>query len=540
MAVSGAILSGCNGSSSGQNSSGSPIQANVGNSLFATSSCLTGKVNFAGSGWYASGTVDVSNTCASDQSLSGQTISFTSQDSAQKGVAVPTLNNWWINDTAYTLSFTSGSGNSQIGTFAAGNGNPIIKANQTISFNGGLNLSGAAFDNASAQSSFAINGSSPTPTPSPTPTVSPVPSPTPSASPSPQPSPSPTPAAATLSIAVDTVAAGCATNSVCVGLNVNVASSNGTSVASFNVPASSYGATYTQAVTGLVGGQAYSVSGSAISNTTVSYTPAASQTMTAGTTKTVTIKYTQNAPVVTTGAATVSLANVVPNYTGDVQVQLLNTKASNVVVNTYTIKQGGSFSTGQIPATDSTHAYVAKMTTGIADPLQGLYYIESGLPAVKITKGTVTTAAIPMKASTVAKKNVTLVISGLQASDNASVTLSDAANKYKYVQPAAQTNSSVIYKIESNLNLGVSVQANTSNYEVNPINTTKVVTIASTITAAFKAKVTPTPTPSPTPIPSGSTVAGWPTYLAMGAIGGPNIDPVNNIYSGGDDSFGGN
>ena len=74
---------------------------------------------------------------------------------------------------------------------------------------------------------------------------------------------------------------------------------------------------------------------------------------------------------------------MVPNYTGNLQVQILNTKASSAVVNTYTIKQGASFTTEDLPVTDSTHAYVVKMTTGIADPLQGLYYVESGLPALK-------------------------------------------------------------------------------------------------------------------------------------------------------------
>ena len=35
------------------------------------------------------------------------------------------------------------------------------------------------------------------------------------------------------------------------------------------------------------------------------------------------------------------------------------------------------FTTEDLPASDSTHSYVVKMTTGIADPLQGLYYVES-------------------------------------------------------------------------------------------------------------------------------------------------------------------
>ena len=78
-----------------------------------------------------------------------------------------------------------------------------------------------------------------------------------------------------------------------------------------------------------------------LQNTTVTYTPSATPSITAGNTSNVTIKY--SAPVVTTGKATISLSSVVPNYTGNLQVQILNAKASNSVVNTYTIKQGGSF-----------------------------------------------------------------------------------------------------------------------------------------------------------------------------------------------------
>ena len=106
----------------------------------------------------------------------------------------------------------------------------------------------------------------------------------------------------------------------------------------------------------------------------------------------------------------------------------MNTKnESNPIVNTYTIKQGGSFTTEDLPASDSTHSYVVKMTTGIADPLQGLYYVESGLPALTISKAQTTNLAIPMKASTIGKKNVTVAISGLSAGDTAGVTFSDAA-----------------------------------------------------------------------------------------------------------------
>ena len=47
-----------------------------------------------------------------------------------------------------------------------------------------------------------------------------------------------------------------------------------------------------------------------------------------------------------------------------------------------------------------------------------------------------------MKASTIAKKNVTVAISGMSTGDTAGVTFSDAANKYSYVNYAGLANSS--------------------------------------------------------------------------------------------------
>src|SRR5665213_1271234 len=35
------------------------------------------------------------------------------------------------------------------------------------------------------------------------------------------------------------------------------------------------------------------------------------------------------------------------------------------------------------------------------------------------------------------------------------------------------------------------------------------------------------------------TVPGWPSYVAMGAVGGPNITPPTLTSTGGDDDFGG-
>ncbi|MBX9596963.1 MAG: glycoside hydrolase family 18 protein, partial [Burkholderiales bacterium] len=116
---------------------------------------------------------------------------------------------------------------------------------------------------------------------------------------------------------------------------------------------------------------------------------------------------------------------------------------------------------------------------------------ESGLPALTITKAQTTTLAIPLKASTIAKNNVTVAISGLSSADKAGVTFTDAANKYSYVNYAGLANSSPVYKIESGLNLGTSVAASGSSYVTNPITSTGVVNAAKTISATFVAKPAP-------------------------------------------------
>src|SRR5580698_8769753 len=38
---------------------------------------------------------------------------------------------------------------------------------------------------------------------------------------------------------------------------------------------------------------------------------------------------------------------------------------------------------------------------------------------------------------------------------------------------------------------------------------------------------------------AGGTVPGWPDYVAMGAVGGPNVTPPTATSTGGDDDFGG-
>ncbi|MDD3267311.1 MAG: hypothetical protein PHC75_09070 [Burkholderiales bacterium] len=463
------FLVSCNsGVSSGQNVTGAPVAANSVKSLFTTNSCLTGKVNFASdNAWYTSGSIDIVNTCDTDETLTGQTISFSSQDKAGNEVQVGTLNNWWINGAAYKLEFASAGSNKQVGTVSAENGSPVIKANQTISFNGGLNLNNSTYDSTTAQNTFTINGSTPTP-----------------------PTPDKT---ATLNVVVDTKDAGCSSKFTCTGMNVNVTNSSGTSVANFIVEPTSFGATYTKPVTGLTDNQNYTVEASVVSGATITYTPKATNKVSSSSASTVTIKYVM--PITKTGSAKISIPTVIDGYTDNLQIQLVNS-ISGTVVNTYSVKQGDSFTTEALPISDSTHKYQVKMTTGIADPLNGLYYIESGLPVVKINSGKTTELSVPMKQSKVAVKTVKVAISGLQASDKANVEFSDAANKYSYVKSNSKSNSTTSYKIEKGLNLGIAVQANgTTSYETNPITNTHVISANATINANFVKSITP-PTPS--------------------------------------------
>ncbi|WNV03106.1 hypothetical protein RP726_11560 [Candidatus Methylospira mobilis] len=135
----------------------------------AAASCLTGTVNFSGSAWYASGTVTVTNSCSTNVALTGQSISFTAQDSKGNAVSVGTLNDWWVNNAAYTLTFSGGA--TQSGTFGTttSGATPVINAGQTLTFSGGFNLNNSAFNNALAASSLTFGSSTPTPTPTPTP-----------------------------------------------------------------------------------------------------------------------------------------------------------------------------------------------------------------------------------------------------------------------------------------------------------------------------------------------------------------------------------
>lgn len=210
-------------------------------------------------------------------------------------------------------------------------------------------------------------------------------------------------------------------------------------------------------------------------------------------------------PAAKAGSAILKVGNYVTNFTDNLKIEILNAKESNAVVATYYIPQGGSATTTKLPISDTTHAYKVRVA-GIADPLAGLFYVESGLPTLAIKNNQITTLDIPFKASTTTLRSVTLKISGLQANDSARVSFQDAAGKYNYVKYSNQLNASTVYKIENNTNLGYIVTAGANGYSVNPLSATQLINKNLTLTAAFATTPLPSPSPSPTVNPSPSPV----------------------------------
>jgi|GEM_PF-3149345 len=456
----------------------------------------------------------------------------------------------FVNGNANQETGTFSPGDSNSGT-----GSTLIKSGQTIKFEGGFNLKGVRFNNSLAQSSLSINGEAPVPAPTPAPTPTPAPSPVPTPTPTPglcdgietwnntkvynpagikvqyngieyvnnwwsqgqdpsrkensgpadaykvwtilgscssTPTPTPTPAPApvgSLNVVVDTANAGCSGSS-CGTVTINVVNSSGNTVQTFQVPAASLGGKYTQPITGLTAGS-YTVSGSVIGSTTIEYNPAATVSIAGNNTTSVTIKYNKQNPVVLTGKATINLGNYISAYTDSLNVQVINTKAGNEVVASGQLKQGGAFTTPNLPVSDESHVYQVKLATGVADPKAGDYYIESGEPVIKISKDVTTPFNLPLTKSLLATKAVTLAISGLSGNDAAGVAFGDGGNKYSYVGYPNQTNGNVSYWVESGLNLGVSIAAAGTNYKVNPIIVTQVISADTTLNARFESNSFP-------------------------------------------------
>lgn len=491
-------LSACNGGSSASNPSVNTVTANqVTPQLFATSSCLTGKANFTGSGWYIGGNISISNNCASSVDLKGQTVSFTAQTTDGKAVTLGS-SSVYANNTNYSLAFTSAGANKVSGAIDAAaswdgkNLNGTLEKGQTLTFAGGANTaSGGTFDDSTANSSFSINGTTP-----------------------------PVVEKGELDVVLDTSAAGCSAGVACSDVKIAVTDASGQLIKNITVPVAQLGSSVTTQIKDVAVGN-YTLSASNLGSDSISYTPNATPSVQANTTTVSTIKYTQPTPAVKTGAAKLSIASKVPNYTAALTVKILNSKDGNKVVNSYLIKQGASITTENLPISDASHAYVVSVA-GIADPKAGLYYVESGLPTVVIKANTTTNLAIPFtKLAAANLVNLTLKTTGLQTSDSASLSFQDATNKYNYVSYTAQTNASVVYKVEKNLNLGYTMTAGLSNYKQNPLTATGVISAATTQNLVFAVATDPVVPPV--------GLNDWPNYLAMGTIsnGVPTSEPTD-------------
>ncbi len=500
LALSSIGLSACNGGSSASSGSSgvNTVQANaVTPQLFAASSCLTGKVNFTGTGWYINGNVSITNNCANAVDLKGQTVSFTAQTTDNKAATVG-HSSVYANNTNYTLDFVNSGANKTVGTIDAAaswdgkNLNASIAKGQTLTFSGGANTAnGGTFDGTTATNTFSISGATP-----------------------------PVVEKGELDVVVDSSLAGCSSGVACSDVKVAVTDASGNIVQNITIPANQLGASITTQIKDIAVGN-YTLSASKLGSDTITYTPNATPSVLANKTTTSTIKYTQPAPAVQTGALKLSIASMVPNYTAPLTVKLLNSKDGNKVVNSYLIKQGEAVTTENLPISDATHAYIVSVA-GVADPKAGLYYVESGLPVATIKANVTTTQAIPFtKIAAANLVNLTLNTTGLQAGDSASLSFQDATSKYNYVSYAGQTNAPVVYKVEKNLNLGYAMTAGLSNYEQNPLTSTGVISAATTQNIAFVAATKPVVPPV--------GLNDWPNYLAMGTIsnGVPTSEPTD-------------
>lgn len=526
----------------GQTVKGTPIQGTqTVKSLFVQNSQLSAKLNVpSNSAWYVGNvTLSITNNGSADLDLSQSTVAFTSQDVKGNPINAGKLDNWYVasHNTAYHITFTAGNANAQVGQITADNGKTIIKAGETITFTGGFNLNGNEFDITTAQNSITVDG-----TPEPAPSPDPIP-PTPSdncanisawqakdypsggtevqyagskyknkwwtgageipgkadvwafeAKCDSSPTPSPIVAIGELDVIVDTTDTGCKGTTACHGLTVRVVDVNGNNAATFVVPDTALGGVYTQAIESLQANITYSVNIDSITNTTVAYTPITAQTTVIKDSKvSISAKYSKNQPAIKVGKATISLANVVPSYTGSLTAQIVNNDADGAVVGTYIIQQGGSFTTEDLPISDESHSYSVKLLNGIADPKAGLFYVEDGVATLTIDENKTTSFTIPMSKSSKILRKATVNISGLEGSDIANINFQDAGRTYVYVADLAKTNSIFTYYAEDQSNFGISVTASgSSTYIQNPLNFTGLISNDVTYSASFAKQIAPT------------------------------------------------
>lgn len=160
------LLTACTGGSGNTNSTtstnSSTVQPEVDltSSTNGTTSCINATITSDNqNSGYNTIRLSLTNTCQTEQSLSGYRVNLTLQDIALNNTAITTFNNSNVNNVAYNLNLENLSNNQYTGLVTASNSKPIIAAGQTIQLSASKNLNDP-FDMFTARKTLTINGNS--------------------------------------------------------------------------------------------------------------------------------------------------------------------------------------------------------------------------------------------------------------------------------------------------------------------------------------------------------------------------------------------
>lgn len=277
--------------------------------------------------------------------------------------------------------------------------------------------------------------------------------------------------AGTLAVNVDTSALNCSTTS-CNGI-LYVVNSKGAKVSTVVNITGKNSTVFGTGLVNLDSNDSYTIQASPINASIPVYSPNQTVKLVADKTTTVTVKYPSNP--ISSGKAIITLPKVLPVYTGNLKLQILNTKNSNQVVDTEELQQGETIVV-DLPISDDSHSYVVKLANGIAAPVNGLFYDQQSPLKLIVNESSATNVSISMdKATSLAL--ITLNITGLQyvnsrdsITDTATVSFSDEDNYYKYVSQSGVVSGSRAYQVKNGLNFSIQVKANgLNNYKISPI-----------------------------------------------------------------------
>ncbi|MBX9867947.1 MAG: hypothetical protein K2Y14_13620, partial [Burkholderiales bacterium] len=254
------------------------------NEQFIKNTCLSGVFN-------TNGSLSLTNSCSSAQSLAQANLKFVSQDSSGDALA---LDKFYNQDSGLRVEFSSAGSNQQIGSFASVDKGLVIDGGQTLVFSGPINqVDQDSFDSIQANKTLelislggAISNNNLSTANLPT---------TQNVEVNEQSNGKSLLAVAavklgSLALKINTAKAGCGTWTNCDNLTAQVNDSAGSAVGSITVPAASFGKTYSATIPNLAPGN-YTVTLSNVGNTTVVSSNAA-PVIKAGVTTTDTVTYT--------------------------------------------------------------------------------------------------------------------------------------------------------------------------------------------------------------------------------------------------------